>query len=83
MNSAFTPILNSVNFRNKLSHELHLGIEPEGDCVTIGPSQLCKIVPRPLSEDSGLEIEIDYEQNLISIHLMCDKEIYIDNQRVR
>jgi hypothetical protein len=77
------PILRSVPIYNRLDRVLHIGIEPEGDCITLQPSQVCTIVPQPSEVAQELELEIACEGELISVHLSSLKAIYVDQDRVR
>ena len=67
---------------NKTERELLLGLEPEGDTVPLAPGQtvIVKTVGKG-SEAPG--IELDIEDGLVSISMMCEKEVWSGGIRLR
>ncbi len=77
------PVIRAIPIYNRSGDELHVMLEPEGDCVTIQPSQVCKIVPCPGESSEAIELEIECRGSIISVHLNNLKEVYVDEERVR
>lgn len=77
------PVVRIIPIRNKSAKELDVMLEPEGDCITIQPGQICSIVPHPSESEQAIELVIDYRDNMISLYLDNLKDVYIDEKRVR
>jgi hypothetical protein len=61
---------------------LDVGLEPEGDYVTLGTGESLEI---RYSVEGNVEpsIELEAEGDLLSIHCMIIKEVWQNGQRVR
>jgi hypothetical protein len=67
---------------NRTQREILLGIEPEGDTVPLAPGQT--VVVRTVGKDSESPgIELDIEDGLVSISMMCEKEVWSGGVRLR
>jgi hypothetical protein len=67
---------------NRTDHEILLGLEPEGDTIPLAPGQVVVVkATGPGSEAPSLEIDI--EDGLVSISMMCDKEVWLGDTRLR
>jgi hypothetical protein len=72
-----------VPVANRTRREILLGLEPEGDTLPVAPGQV--VVVKAVGEGSDtaeLEIDID-EDGLITISMMCAKEVWCGNARLR
>jgi len=67
---------------NRGPETLEIGLEPEGDCVTLDAGENLEI---RYSVDGGDEpgIELEVEGRLLSIHCMVIKEVWRNGERVR
>lgn len=67
---------------NRTSRDIELGLEPEGDVLTLSPGQTVVIVPSGQGPVPS-EVEIDIEEGLISVSMMCNKEVWSGDKRLR
>ncbi|HKO48080.1 MAG TPA: hypothetical protein VJV79_10170 [Polyangiaceae bacterium] len=67
---------------NRSGREMLLGLEPEGDTVPLAPGQTVVVKATGNGSESP-EIQIDIEEGLVSISIMCDKEVWSGDVRVR
>jgi hypothetical protein len=77
------PVIRAIPIYNRSGDELHVMLEPEGDCVTIQPSQVCKIVPQLGESSEAIDLEIECREKMVSVYLNNQKEVYVDGERVR
>lgn len=77
------PVVRAIPIYNRSGEELHVMLEPEGDCITIQPSQVCKIIPQPAETGEAIDLEIECNDKMVSVHLYNLKEVYVDGERVR
>lgn len=71
-----------IPISNRGPSSFDIGLEPEGDCIPLGPGERLEIRYSP-ERKSEHTIELEIEGNLLSIHCMATKEIWRDGQRVR
>jgi hypothetical protein len=67
---------------NRTEKEVLLGLEPEGDTVAIAPGQTV-VVKATGNGAEEPEIEIDIEEGLLSMSMMCEKEVWSGDVRLR
>jgi hypothetical protein len=70
------PIVNNTN------REVLLGLEPEGDTLPLGPGQKVVIKATGRGADDP-QLEIDIDDDLFTISMMCSKEVWSDGVRIR
>jgi hypothetical protein len=68
---------------NRGPNELQVGLEPEGDCLTLQAGESLEI--RYSAEDGFDEpvVELELDGPLLSVHCMFRKEVWINGSRVR
>jgi hypothetical protein len=67
---------------NRTEREILIGLEPEGDTLPLAPGQT--LVIKATGERSiAPEIEIDIEEGLLTVSIMCDKEVWSGDIRLR
>jgi hypothetical protein len=68
---------------NRGPHELQVGLEPEGDCLTLSAGESLEI--RYSTEDKldELVVELELEGQLLSVHCMSIKEVWKNGGRIR
>ena|SRR5687768_14638824 len=67
---------------NRTEHEIMLGLEPEGDTIPLAPGQTV-IVKTVGTGSEAPGIELDIEEGLVSISIMCEKEVWSGGMRLR
>lgn len=71
-----------IPIANRTQREVMLGLEPEGDTVPIPPGHV--LVVKAKGRENGLpEIQFDIEDGLVSISIMCEKEVWLGDKRLR
>ena len=75
--------IKSIPIHNRSEQELHVFLEPEGDCIAVGPKQKCEIVPEQTIEVSEIELDIEYHGDSLSIHLFVEKSVFVNGEPVR
>jgi hypothetical protein len=66
---------------NKTEREKVLGLEPEGETIPFGPGQI--LIVKTNEQASGpMDIEIDFEDDILSISILCDKEVWLGDVRL-
>lgn len=69
---------------NDSAHDLQLGLEPEGDCITLSPGDRCVI--RFIAEPGVfgiVDLDITYRDRDISVCGMVPKEVFLDGKKIR
>lgn len=73
---AFIPIT------NRSSAEILVAVEPEGETHAVAPGQVCQITARPdLGASQDLEFEVEIGDGIVTVHLVCEKEVTIAKAR--
>jgi hypothetical protein len=67
---------------NRTSRELLLGLEPEGDTVPIAPGQTLLVKAKGEGSEEP-DLQIDIEDGLVSISMMCEKEVWHGDIRLK
>ena len=75
--------IKSIPIHNRTETEMQVFLEPEGDCITVGPKQKCEIIPEQSLDASEIELDIEYHGDSISLHLFAEKAVLIDGEQVR
>lgn len=68
---------------NRGPYDLHVGLEPEGDCLTLAAGESLEI---RYSAEGNLDepvVELELEGQLLSVHCMSTKEIWKNGGRIR
>ena len=65
---------------NRTAQPLQIGLEPEGDCFSLGAGQECELRYGQTAPD---DLEIEFEADLVSIHCSEPKEIWQGGKRVK
>ena len=60
---------------------MFLGLEPEGETIPFGPGQILVVKTNEHATES-IDIEIDVSDDIISISIMCDKEVWLGDVRM-
>jgi len=60
-----------------------LALEPEGDVIMLEPGTTCSVRFPDLGDSDDADLEISWEEGLLSIHLSATKQVWIDDKRVR
>lgn len=63
--------------------ELHVGLEPEGDCLSLSAGESLEIRYSTEGQPDELVVELELEGELLSVHCMSAKEVWKDGARVR
>jgi hypothetical protein len=71
-----------VPVANRTRSEILLGLEPEGDTVPVGPGQTVLIKATGRGSEAP-QLEIDIGEGLVSISMMCAKEVWCGDVRLR
>jgi hypothetical protein len=67
---------------NRTRNEVLLGFEPEGDTLPLAPGQQV-IVKTNDKDDNAAQLELDIEEGLFVISMMCKKEVWCGDVRLR
>jgi len=68
---------------NRGPYDLHVGLEPEGDCLTLSPGESFEIRYRAEDQFDDPIVELELEGQLLSVHCMSTKEVWKNGTRVR
>lgn len=68
---------------NRGPDELHVGLEPEGDCLTLPAGESLEIRYSTGDECGEPVVELELEGQLLSVHCMSTKEVWKNGGRVR
>ncbi len=74
-----TPKRSQITVCNNTQRPLQIGLEPEGDCVTVPVGAKCLV----RGQDADADFELEIEDGLLSVHLDSIKEVEVDGVRVR
>mgnify|MGYP001174143314 CR=1 FL=1 len=70
--------VDSIPITNGSSAEILVALEPEGETHALAPGQVCRITARPdLGAAQDLEFEIEIGDGVVSVFLVCEKEVTI------
>ena len=66
---------------NRKQQPLEIGLEPEGDCFVLQAGTECEF--RYSTHKGDPELEIEIEENLVSIHCLQAKEVWQNGKRLK
>jgi hypothetical protein len=69
-----------ISIVNKTKKEMFLGLEPEGDAIPLAPGQILVIKANGARSDL---VEVDIEEEVLSICVMCEKEVWCEDVRLK
>ncbi len=75
--------LKQLPISNDGNAPLQLALEPEGDVIMLEPGTTCSVRFPDLGDSDDADLEISWEEGLLSIHLSATKQVWIDDKRVR
>lgn len=71
-----------VPIANCSQREILLGLEPEGDTIPLAPGQTVVVIAVGRGSDAP-QLEFDIDDDLVSISMMCRKEVWCGSVRLR
>lgn len=71
-----------IPIANRTKKEILLGLEPEGDTLPMAPGQT--VIVKAVGKGSDApRVEFDIGEELVSISMMCEKEVWSQGVRLR
>ena len=72
----------NVPIVNRTGKEILLGLEPEGDTFLLGPGK--GVIIRTVGDAASvLEVGFDIEDGLVTVSVMCEKQLWEGDERLR
>jgi hypothetical protein len=71
-----------IPITNRTGKEILLGLEPEGDTISLAQGQTV-VVKAVGSGSDAPRLEVEIANGLLSISMMCGKEVWCENIRLR
>jgi len=72
-----------IPFRNNTGAEILICLEPDDDIIPVQPGETCTICLRDeMSDLDSADFLIEFSPGLVSVCLICDKTVFINDRQV-